>query len=194
MYFNQRGVDLRGTIDNKIYFNSRILETQAKMPNYFHSLTNQLRALPGNGLYKAYNSNIFNIENGYDFLNASANIGFNVTKHVGVQVGYGNHFIGNGFRSLLLSDFANNFFFVKLDTRVWKLHYQNLFGELSSESPNFRRGDDLVPKKYFAAHTLGFKIRSNLEASIFETVIFNRQQFEFQYLNPIILYLSLIHI
>jgi hypothetical protein len=50
-------------------------------------------------------------------------------------------------------------------------------------------GDVLIPKKYFAAHYLSFAINKNWHAGFFETVVFSRRnQFEFQYLNPVILY------
>ena len=193
LFENKRGIDLRGTIDEKIYFQSRIIETQSKFPDYVNRFIKDYKSLPGNGLYKTYNSDIFNIRAGYDFLNADASVGFNFTEHVGTQLGYGKHFIGNGIRSLFLSDFSNNYFFLRLNTQIWKFHYQNIFGELNNLSPNFQRGDQLVPKKYFAAHYLGFKLHQNLDIGVFETVVFNRNQFEFQYLNPIILYRSVEH-
>ena len=193
LFMNQRGIEVRGGVDDKIFFYSRILESQSKFPNYFKEYVTDLRTLPGNGLYKNYSSDIFKIENGYDYLNADAYVGFNFTKHVGAQLGYGSQFIGNGLRSLFLSDFANNFFYIKLNTQVWKFHYQNIFGEINSSSPNGIRGDQIVPKKYFAAHYLGLKLAENLDVGIFETVIFNRQQFELQYLNPVILYRSVEH-
>ncbi|MBK8502257.1 MAG: hypothetical protein IPL46_08640 [Saprospiraceae bacterium] len=68
-----------------------------------------------------------------------------------------------------------------------KFHYQNIFGELLQERR--MRGDHLLPKKYFAAHYLSLNILKNLYISLFETVVFAREnQFELQYLNPVILY------
>ena len=193
LFHNLRGVDIRGSVDNKIYFSSRILEAQSVFPEYVDRYINANKALPQNGLYKAYSSDIFKVIGGRDYLNADAFIGFNLTKHVGAQLGYGRHFIGNGIRSLFLSDFSNNYFFLRLNTQVWRFHYQNIFGEINSVSPNFLRGDPLVPKKYFAAHYLGFKVSRNVDIGVFETVVFNREQFEFQYLNPVILYRSVEH-
>ncbi len=193
LFQNQRGIEIRGGIDQKIFFQSRILESQTKFPVYIEDFIKTFTSIPGNGLYKGYNSNIFKIEQGYDYLNADAFVGFNFTKHVGAQLGYGKQFLGNGLRSLFLADFANNFFYLKLNTQIWKFHYQNIFGEINSESANFPSGDLLVPKKYFAAHYLGLKLRKNLDVGIFETVVFNRDQFEFQYLNPIIFYRSIEH-
>ena len=110
---------------------------------------------------------------------------------MGIQFGHGQNFIGNGMRSLLLSDFSTNYFYLKLNTHVWKFNYQNIFAELVAGARN-RSRDNLLPKKYTATHHLSYNITKNLNVGIFETVVFSRNnQFEFQYLNPIILYRSI---
>ena len=189
VFHNQRGVEVRGAIDDRVYFYSNILETQSRFANYVTDRIQKDRAVPGQGLYKTYNSTIFDITNGFDYLNAQGYIGFNVTKHIGLQFGHGRNFIGNGYRSLILSDFANNYLYLKLNTKFWKIHYQNIFGELATQSSFDTRGDVLDPKKYFAAHHLSIDITPNLNIGLFEAIVFSRNNnFELQYLNPIILY------
>ena len=194
VFINQRGVELRGGIDDRIYFYFNILESQARFPDYVNERVMRDRALPGAALYKRYSSNVFGIEDGYDFLNGQGYIGFNITRHVGAQFGYGRHFIGNGYRSLLLSDFSQNFTYLRLNWKVWKLHYQNLFAELDLRSANQTRSDNPVSKKYMAAHHLSINIGRNLNVGVFETVIFSRpNRFALQYLNPVILYRTVEH-
>lgn len=192
VFLNQRGVELRGGIDDRIYFYFNILESQARFPEYVNQRIVRDRALPGAALYKRYSSEVFGVTDGYDFLNGQGYLGFNITRHVGAQFGYGRHFIGNGYRSLLLSDFSQNFTYLRLNWKVWKLHYQNLFGELDLRSANQTRSDNPVSKKYMAAHHLSINIGRNLNLGIFETVIFSRpNNFAIQYLNPVILYRSI---
>ena len=189
VFLNRRGIEIRGGIDDRIFFYSNIVESQARFPSYVNRRVNRDLALPGQGLYKSYKSTIFNITNGYDYLNSESYLGFNVTKHVGVQLGYGKNKIGEGERSLLLSDFANNYLYLKLNTRVWKFHYQNIFAELSPVGSRNIRGDNLLPKKYMAAHYLNFNLTKNLTIGLYEAVMFSRNdRFEFQYLNPLIFY------
>ena len=193
IFNNTRGVELRGGIDDRIFFYTNILETQTRFPEYIRRYVDKNEVIPNAGLFKKYESSVFNITDGYDYLNAQGFLGFNVSKHVGVQFGHGQNFIGNGMRSILLSDFATNYFYLKLNTRVWKFNYQNIFAELvaGSRSPS---QDDLLPKKYTATHHLSYDITPDINIGIFETVVFSRNnQFEFQYLNPIILYRSIEH-
>src|SRR5690606_25152298 len=81
-------------------------------------------AVPGYGFYKPFKTN------GVDYFDARGYITFNVAKYIDVQFGYDKNFIGNGYRSLFLSDWGNSNLFLKLNTKIWKINYQNLFMEL----------------------------------------------------------------
>ena len=186
---NQRGFELRGAIDNKVYFYTSIIESQGRFPEFINRRIDQTLALPGAGFLKDFASTLFNFEGGYDYNLAQGYVGFNISKHVGIQLGHGRHFIGNGMRSLILSDFSKDYFYLKLNTRVGKFHYQNIFAELSSKSNIGLGGASLLPQKYIAAHHLSLNIGKRLNVGIFESVVFSRpNQFALQYLNPIIFY------
>jgi len=192
IFLNRRGVAVRGGVDDRIYFSFNILETQARFPNYVNNYIDQIRGIPGQGFTKPYRSVLFDIERGYDFLNGQGYVGFNFTPHVGMQFGYGRNFIGNGYRSLLLSDFSNNYLYLKLNWQVGRFHYQNLFTELTQGTPRSVPGDRLLPKKYMAAHYLSYNITPNFNIGLFESVIFNREDhFEFHYLLPVMFYRTL---
>ncbi len=196
VFFNQRGVEFRGGIDDRVYFYSNITDTQARFPEYVEGYINKFKALPGNGFYKNYQSSVFDNINGYDYLNGQGYVGINITPHIGMQFGHGKNFIGNGYRSLFLSDFSQNYLYLKLNWKVWKFHYQNIFAELNSTSAQANSGDNNLPKKYMAAHYLSYNITNKMTLGLFEAVIFDRENgnFELQYLNPVILYRSVEHL
>ncbi len=181
LFLNKRGVSVRGLIANKIGFSSFITENQERGPGYFQDRVNMLRAVPGTGFYKGFKGT------GVDYFDARGYVTFNATKYIDFQLGYDKNFIGNGFRSLLLSDWGNSYLFAKINTRIWKLNYQNIFMELM---PQFKKsGDNLLPRKYAAMHHLSMNVTKWLNVGLFEGVIFGRQNhFDFQYLNPIIFY------
>lgn len=186
-YIATRGVEVRGLIADKIGFYASFTENQERPPLFLQEQVNANSAVPGIGYYK-------NLKHGgYDYLNASGYVTFNVTKYINVQFGYDNNFIGTGYRSLFLSNNAPNYLFLKLNTQIWKLNYTNIFAELTA---NYKRhsGDDLLPKKYMALHHLGIDVTPWLNVGVFESIIFSRENhFEFQYLNPIIFYRSIEH-
>jgi hypothetical protein len=189
LFTNQRGVELRAGVDDRVYFYFSILETQSRFPNYVNQRIRRDLAVPGNGFYKEYESGIFSGGEAYDYLNGQGYVGFNLTRHIGTQFGYGRNFVGNGYRSLLLSDFSDNYLYLKLNWNVWKFQYQNLFAELNVYSDRLTPQGFVVPKKYLAAHHLSFNITKNFNIGLFESVVFSRNNnFELRYLNPIILY------
>lgn len=183
LFLNTRGVSVRGRIANKIGFFSYITDNQERDPGYVRQWVTDRRAVPGQGLYKTFKGL------GYDYFDARGYITFNVTKYIDVAFGYDKNFIGNGHRSLFLSDFGNNNLFLKLNTRIWKLNYQNLFMELHSATPP--SATQLIPKKYAAMHHLDINVTKWLNIGLFEGVTFGRKdRFDFGYLNPIIFYRS----
>ena len=188
-FYYSRGVELRAGIDDRVFVYMNLLETQAQFPQYVREYYNQFYALPGATLVKNYNSKFLKVNNGYDFLLSDGFVGFNLSPHIGAQFGYGRNFIGNGYRSLLLSDFSPNYIYLKLNWQIWKFHYQNIFAEMVSTSPNFSNNNIIEKKKYMAAHHLSINLGPNLNLGLFETVMFSRKDhFEFNYLNPVIFY------
>ncbi|MEO6722763.1 MAG: capsule assembly Wzi family protein [Ferruginibacter sp.] len=181
MFVNTRGVNLRGMISKKIGFFTSITDNQERGPGYFQQRVNDFNAVPGNGFYKKFKNT------GVDYFDGRGYITFNAAKYIDVQFGYDKNFIGNGNRSLFLSDWGNSYLFLKLNTKIWKFNYQNLFMELT---PQFiKTGDTLLDKKYAAMHHLSINLTKWLNVGLFEGIVFGRKNhFEFQYVNPIIFY------
>jgi len=148
IFQNTRGAELKGYIDKKVYFFAQVTENQRSYPSYVEASIQEYKAIPGQNFSKGFQSSVVKNLKGYDFFNARTFIGFNPVKSMQMALGHGNHFIGNGIRSLLLSDFSTPYFYLRLNTRVWKFHYQNLFMELSPVSTLVaRNGDKILPKK-----------------------------------------------
>ncbi len=189
LFLNSRGIQLHGLIDNKVYFYTDIVESQGSFKRHIDRRIFKHQAIPGHGNYKSFQSSVADDINGYDFPLSTAYVGLNVTKNIGVEFGHGKHFIGDGYNSLLLDDYGNNYFYLKFRTKIWKFLYQNLFAELAPISAVQNSGDNLLPKKYMASHYLSYKPFKSFEIGLFESVLFSRENnFEFQYLNPVILY------
>ncbi|MEP6645520.1 MAG: capsule assembly Wzi family protein [Saprospiraceae bacterium] len=190
-FTNQRGLSLRGAIGKNVFFHTSLYDSQVRFPNYINQYTDSTGVVPGVGLFKDYQSSLLKFSNGRDYLLATAYIGVNLGKYIGFQLGHIQQFIGDGIRSLFLSDYSTPFFSLKINTRIWKFQYQNIFAELAADDFHAVSGsNEPVPKKYLAAHYLSFKPGRNFSIGLFEAVIFDRSnhQFELQYLNPIILY------
>ncbi len=184
LFLNSRGVRVRGKIANKIGFDTYLTDNQERDPLYVQQWENKFKSVPGEGYYKYFKTT------GYDYFDARGYFTFGVTKYINVAFGYDKNFIGNGYRSLFLSDFSNNVLFLKFNTRIWRINYQNLFMELNATEP--RGPDRLLKKKYAVMHHLDVGVTKSVNVGLFEGIIFGRSDhFEFGYLNPIIFYRSI---
>src|SRR5205085_5038106 len=116
-FYNQRGLSLRGRVGQNVYFHTSFFDSQVRYPNYVNQYTDSTGVVPGAGLYKDYKSALLNFTKGRDFLIATAYVGVNLGKYIGFQLGHGQHFIGDGIRSLFLSDYSTPYFSLKINTR-----------------------------------------------------------------------------
>ncbi len=179
LFLNTRGIVARGLIARKIGFYTYLTDNQERAPSFVRDRINTYRAVPGAGFYKTFKST------GVDYLEGRGGVTFNIAKFVDLQFGYDKQFMGNGYRSLYLSDFSNNALFLNLNLKVWRLNYVSKTLELTSQ---YKRGstDTLFPKKYASIHHISFNAPKWLTIGLFEGIIFDRlNDFEFAYLNPL---------
>lgn len=194
IYRNTRGIELLGNIggmEKGIGFYSLLTENQELLPHPYRYFTDSLNFVPNEFFYKKFKK-----EGAVDFFQARAYVTFNAAKdHVKFQFGHDKHKIGNGYRSLILSDYSPQYLFLKINTDVGRFHYQNLFTQFTDNGPVL--SNILYGKKYAALHRLSVDVLRNLNIGINEMVIFDRidstqsNQFDFNYLNPVIFYRSI---
>lgn len=179
-YNNTRGIFVQGMIGKKFFFNSTFLESQASLLPYVVAMVNESGVMPGQGRYKPFK------KTGFDFNRASALISYTPNKHFNFQFGQDKLFIGDGYRSLLLSDNSFNYPFFKITTNFWKIQYTNIFTQFTAA---VTATDQLFPKKYGSFHYLSYNVLKWLNIGLFEGIIWsgaNGRGFDFQYLNPVI--------
>lgn len=193
---NTRGVEIRGSVNEKLGYYTFLSENQIWLPDYIMAFKDTANgALPGSGLIKKFKANQFN--NAFDFFNSRAHISFNPLKSMEVQFGNDQMFIGNGIRSLIWSDFSKDFLALRLITRIKKVQYTNVFARLNDFKGQII-GRFTIPK-YAAFHHLSINIGKKLNIGFFENIIFNRNDtmggsgYDISYLNPVIFYRSVEH-
>jgi hypothetical protein len=184
LFINTRGIDVRGWIAKRVGYYFYLTENQARYPLYVRERTDSFGAVPFAGYYKNYKTTAV------DFFDAKGYFDVTAAKFITIQFGHDKSFVGNGMRTASISDFSEDYLFLKLHTQVWKINYQNLFMDLTADF--LRGGDTVLPKKYAALHHLSINTTKWLNLGVWESVVFHRNDgFELQYLNPIIFYRSI---
>lgn len=186
-WVNTRGFQVFGNIGDKFSFYSNFYENQASFSHYLDEFVQTTHVVPGQGKARTYGGN------GYDYAKASGYISYSPSKYFNFQFGTGKNFIGDGYRSLLLSDNSFNYPFLKITTTVWKLKYMNLFAQFQDLKTEYSK-DLGYNKKYAAIHYLDWNVNKRLSIGLFEAILFEARDttanrgFELAYLNPIIFY------
>jgi hypothetical protein len=195
IFVNSRGVEVRGMIDKKISFYTSFFDNQAVLPQYVaDNITSSITprpVIPHEGFWKEFK------DNGVDYLQARGYISFRASKHVNIQFGHDRTFIGNGYRSLIFSDFSAPNLFLRGNLKVWRINYMYQLSRLTADvngNSGGLIGNGRYPQKFFAFHHASFNIGKKLNIGVFESVIFSPKDttrsnyFDFAYLNPIIFF------
>jgi hypothetical protein len=191
VYINTRGIEVRGMIDKKIGFYSYMTDNQALLPAYVDDALKRDLVVPHEGFWKGFKNG-----NGVDFLQARGYITFEATKHINIQLGQDRTFIGNGYRSLILSDYAPPSLYFRANVKVWKINYMYQLNRMTADVQGNSSGlhDKRYPEKYLVFHHLSMNIGRHLNVGLFESVIFSprdttkNHSFDLSYINPIIFY------
>lgn len=186
LWINTRAVQVQGNIGSKFAFYSSFFETQGKYPDYINRFVQQRTVLPAQGFSRDKGNNI------WDNSQSVAYISYAPNKYFNFQLGHDRHFIGDGYRSLLLSDanFPHPYF--RVLTTVGPFQYMYLISQYS---------DLMAPRlsnalgnrqKYSAIGYLDWQISKRFTLGFFQAVVWQaddstgRRGLDFNYLNPFI--------
>ena len=184
VYMSTRGAMVQGNVSDKFFFYTQFHENQARFVNYINDFVNLYQVAPGQGRVKFLDNESF------DFSQATGGIAYTLNKHFDFLLANDKLFIGDGYRSLLLSDNAYSYPFLKINMTFWKFRYSVIYAVLQDlKTPHdFDVG---FYKKYSTTHFLDIHIgkKNNISVGIFETVMFKpaaSRGYELAYLNPML--------
>jgi len=189
-YNNTRGINIQGGFGKKFSFYTSFFESQGRFAQYYNQYAESIKAadevaiIPGRGIAKDFK------DNGYDYPVAEAYLSYTPFKFLNVQFGHGKNFIGDGYRSLFISDVATPHPFLKLNTTFWKIKYTSTWMWLRDVRPQVKVDGAYLPKN-MATHFLSWNVSKRLNIGLFESVIWdnsNNRGFDINYLNPIIFF------
>jgi hypothetical protein len=178
-------------IGKTLSFSTSFYESQGRFANYVNDYAESIKPsggnpaiIPGRGIAKPFK------EDAYDYPVAEAYISYTPSSYFNFQFGRGKNFIGDGYRSLFLSDVASPYPYFKISTNFWKIKYTNFFMWMQDVRPELTV-DGAYKQKYMAMHYLDWNVTKKFNVGLFETVIWddaNNRGFDINYVNPLIFY------
>lgn len=187
---NTRGVIIRANFGSNVSVTTSFLENQSYFPAYIDDFVKSYDVVPGSGRVKPFK------KTGYDYALASGYVSYSPLKNLNFQLGHDKNFIGEGYRSLLLSDNAFNYPFLKITSSFFnnRLQYTNLYAQLSGleRIPAATTPEALFKPKAGTFHYLSIIPWKHLHIGFFEGILWQRWdstgslQFDPNFINPVI--------
>lgn len=170
----------------KIYFTGTYNYSSLKSVDSINIFNKEYFSKYDIGYFKENKTNLSG--NNFDF-----RLSYLPNKNLLFEIGYDKNFIGNGIRSLILSNTQTQYPFAKVNLLYKKFQYSFMLA-------NFKHYDidtnwNLSKKNKFGVfHTANFKLWERLNISIFETVVWQdedtltKRGFDVNYLNPFVFF------
>ena len=193
-YNNSRIVQINGGLGDKFSYSATIYESQARFAGFVNefisnrSLVNRPAfsegLVPGRGKAKGFK------EDAFDYPVAEGYVSFTPNKFLQFQFGHGKNFIGDGYRSFILSDVAAPSLYLKASVDFWKFKYTNLWiwgNDLRTRTVI----NNEHARKYIAIHYLSINITERFNLGLFEAAISSSETgIDAGFLNPVMFYRS----
>ena len=190
-YNNTRAIFVQGGLGAKLNFFAAVYESQGRFPTYFERFARSLKPdggnpaiIPSRGIAK------LGTNGDLDYPLAEGYISYSPNKFFNFQLGHSKQFIGDGYRSLFLSDNASYYPYIKLNTKFWKIKYTNTWTSLRDVRSEVT-ADGAFLTKYAANHYLSWNVNKRLNIGLFESVIWdgeNNRGFDLNFVNPVIFF------
>jgi hypothetical protein len=181
------GAHAKLNINNDFTFALTAIGGRVSYPGFIDTTVQTTGLIPGLG--RAFK----NKDGSYNFSNLTGYVSYSPNKTFNFQVGKDKHFIGDGYRSLLLSDFSNSNPYFAINVNIWRIQY-NVWYSWMKDFSRYDGSQKSLQNKYGTFHYLSFNALKNFNISFFENVVWqgtdtNRvRTFDVNYLNPVVFY------
>ena len=120
-WLNTRGYQFGGTVGSKVSFYTSGYENQGVFAQYYDDYIDSTNVMPGQlGGGPKIRPRI------KDWSYVTSLISYTPVQYLNIALGYDKNFIGDGYRSMLLSDISSNYSFLRLRATLGDVQYQTI--------------------------------------------------------------------
>jgi hypothetical protein len=186
-WLNTRGFQIGGKVGKQFSFYTNGFENQGVFANYVTDFIKSNQVVPSQMTGKLSGKT-------KDWSYVTALLSYTPNKHLNIALGYDKNFIGDGYRSLLLSDVAANYSFLRVRASLGNVQYQTIFGYMldpgaTKLTTDRRLGDR---GKWAAMHYVDWNATKRFSIGFFQAVTWadaepeGKRGFDFNYVHPFI--------
>ncbi len=183
------GIQVRYERDSNLTAQLSYFGGFAKFPFFLDTTLSISATLPEHGILNKNNAGTLS-----SFSNLTGYLSWRSKNKVfNLQAGRDKFFVGDGYRSVLLSDFTSPYPFLRIGATVWKLQY-HVWYTIMTGPLNLNSSTSKLEKKYGTFHYLSYNINKKLALGVFENVVWRGSDtnqtrlYEINYLNPLVFY------
>ncbi len=184
---NTRGFWLSGTT-RKFGFTTTFAENQSYLPTFLDSFRTVSGTLPGQGPVKNFKVG------GYDYSYATGELAYKAAHNVRLAFGNERQFIGDGYRSLILSDFCSPYPYFKAEWKMGPIQYRYQIAQMQDRTvPTSVKP---LPTKFHAFHYLDWNVTPKWKISLYDAIVWAKvspfngaiRGIDWNYLNPFVFF------
>lgn len=179
------GFQAGGTVGTKLYYNVSGYASSEVFPDYLNTYINQVGIIPGQAYDRTLGQNVSQ----WDYITAV--VSYTPNKFLNITAGRDKTFIGDGYRSMILSDYASPYPFFKLTGTLGSLRYMAMWSYMNDPATTSQY--DVNRKKFGVFHYLDWNVNNRLSFGLFDNVVgfFTddngvKRPFDINYINPLI--------
>lgn len=190
-WLNTRGAQAGVTVEDKFSLYVNFFENQGVFPAYLDDYIFTHTVTPGQGYGKTLHSD----RQKKDWMYGSAVLSYTVNTYLNVTLAYDKNFIGDGYRSILLSDISSNYTALKLTGKLGNVQYLSMWTYMLD--PMHPRSLDSVARagdnwKWGAFQYVDWNVSNRFSVGLFQSVVWGshdaagRRGFDFNFYNPVV--------
>jgi len=186
-WLNTRGFQVGGNVGKQFSFYLNGFENQGRFPGYVNDYIIKNQVVPGQGFGKLGT-------NTQDWTYVTALVSYTPSKYLNFTLGHDKNFIGDGYRSILLSDISSNYSFFRIRATLGSVQYQTIYAYmLDPGSPKLGIDGSLGDRgKWMAAHYIDWNATKRFSVGFFQAVTWGdaeaegKRGFDFNYVHPFV--------
>ncbi len=188
LYNLELGASCKASFFEKFYFSGNYFYTKQKLN------LNESQFADSFNIKQQYGNFLNKNNRTIDFLTGEFQLSYVPNNNFTLEIGKGSNFLGNGYRSLFLSDNSRSYPHFKATIEFWKVKYVWILAKLKDFNLIGAGDSNKMFDKYAAIHYVSLDFTKRINLIFFEAIITNPQDkfgnrgLDVNYINPVIFY------
>ncbi len=181
-----------GSVGRKFSFFTSLYSGRARFADYYTRYIDSTRVIPGQSFDRTFGRNATK-----NWTAVTTFVSYTPAHFLNITAGQGKTFIGDGYRSMILSDVSANYPYLKLTAALGRVQYTALWASMKDPGAVQLSYNSGYRKKGAVFHYLDWNVTNRLSLGFFDALVWSqyddlgiKRGFDWSYANPLIFFRS----